>query len=56
MLDSKGAAGQMANKVLCLSGNILEHLAACFYICGIFQNAIKCVSLKRQIFGMAQKQ
>ena len=56
MLDRKETAGQMANKVLCLSRIILEHLAACFYICGILQNAIKCVFLKKQILGMVQKQ
>ena len=55
VLEGKGAAGQMVNKVLCLSENILEHLAACFYICGIFQKAIKCVPPKRQIFGYSTK-
>lgn len=56
ILNCKGATGQMANKVLCLSGNNLEHLAACFYICGILQNAIKYMPLQRQIFGRVQKE
>ena len=56
MLDGKRTAGQMANIVLCVSQIILGRLAACFYICGILQNAIKCVFLKKQILGMVQKQ
>lgn len=43
MLKGKVTSGQMANKVWCLSGNILEHLADWFYICGVFQNAIKFI-------------
>lgn len=45
----------MANKELCMSGNILEHQLLVFYICGMFQNAIKCVPPKRQIFGYGTK-
>lgn len=45
MLDSKGAAGQMANKVLCLSGNILEHLESLFlYLWNIPECNQMCVS------------
>lgn len=45
----------MANKLLCLSGNILEHSAACFSYLDMFQKAIKFVPPKRQIFGYSTK-